>query len=107
MGAVRFETIGVANGREAVVIEHVNRMAPDIAPDWPTAERDGTYRILFEGDPDMQCELSLGRPEDFSDQGMVATTMRIVNAIPYVCDAPPGIVTSADLPLTLPRAAFD
>jgi hypothetical protein len=33
--------------------------------------------------------------------------MRVVNAIPYVHAAPPGLVTSADLPLTLPRAAFD
>jgi hypothetical protein len=107
VGAVRFETIGVSQGRAAVVIEHVNRMAPDIAPEWPSAERDGSYRIEIEGDPDLQCELSVGQPEDFSDQGMVATTMRIVNAIPYVCAAPPGIVGAADLPLTLPCAAFD
>ena len=37
VGAVRFETIGVVDGRDAIVIEHVNRMAPDLAPDWPTA----------------------------------------------------------------------
>ena len=52
VGAVRFETIGVVDGRDAIVIEHVNRMAPDLAPDWPTAARDGTYRIVFDGDPD-------------------------------------------------------
>jgi hypothetical protein len=37
---------------------------------------------------------------------MIATAMRVVNAIPYVCAASPGIVTSADLPATLPRHAF-
>jgi hypothetical protein len=37
---------------------------------------------------------------------MVATTMRIVNAVPAVCAAPPGLVSSLDLPLTLPRGAF-
>jgi hypothetical protein len=37
---------------------------------------------------------------------MIATTMRIVNAVPAVCDAPPGLVSSLDLPLTLPRGAF-
>jgi hypothetical protein len=107
VGAVRFETIGVVDGREAIVIEHVNRMAPDIAPDWPTSTRDGTYRILFRGDPDLTCELQVGQPDDYSAQGMVATTMRVVNAIPYVCEAPPGLVTSADLPPTLPRHAFE
>jgi hypothetical protein len=107
VGAVRFETIGVVDGRDAIVIEHVNRMAPEIAPDWPTASRDGTYRILFAGEPDLTCELQVGQREDFSAQGMLATAMRAVNAIPYVCAAPPGIVSSADLPLTLPNRAFE
>jgi len=107
VAAVRFETIGVVEGRDAIVIEHVNRAAPDVAPDWPTASRDGTYRIMVDGDPSLTCELTLGTAGDFSEQGMIATTMRVVNAIPYVCDAPPGLVSSADLPPLLPRHAFE
>ncbi len=107
VGAVRFETIGVIGGRDAIVIEHVNRMAPEIAPDWPTAARDGTYRIVFDGEPRLQCELTLGSPSDFSAQGMIATAMRVVNAIPAVCAAAPGIATSAELPTTLPLFAFE
>jgi len=106
VGAVRFETIGVVDGREAIVIEHVNRMAPDLAPEWPTAERDGTYRILVEGNPNLSCDLQVGKADTAGDEGMVATTMRIVNAIPYVCDAPAGLVSSLDLPLTTPKHAF-
>jgi hypothetical protein len=108
VGAVRFETIGVVDGRDAIVIEHVNRMAADLAPEWPTAGCDGTYRVVVDGDPSFTCELRLGRSgDDSSEAGMVATTMRVVNAIPFVCDADAGIVTSTDLPLTLPRHAFD
>jgi len=107
VAAVRFETIGVVDGRDAIVIEHVNRMANDIAPDWPTARRDGTYRICFEGDPDMTCELEMGTPDTFVRDGLIGTAMRVINAIPYVCEAAPGVVTSADLPTTLPRHAFD
>lgn len=106
VGAVRFETIGVIDGRDAIVIEHVNRMALDLAPEWPNADRDGTYRILLDGEPSLQCELTLGAPENFSEHGMVATTMRIVNAIPGVCSAAPGVVTATDLPLTLPPNPF-
>jgi 2,4-diaminopentanoate dehydrogenase len=106
VGAVRFETIGVVDGRDAIVIEHVNRMAADLAPDWPVAERDGTYRILIEGEPSMSCTLTVGSPDTASDDGMVATAMRIVNAIPFVCDAAPGITDSLRLPLTLPRHAM-
>jgi hypothetical protein len=32
--------------------------------------------------------------------------MRVVNAVPYVVAAPPGLLTYMDLPLTLPRNAF-
>ena len=104
---MRFETIGVVDGRDAIVIEHVNRMANDIAPDWPTAVRDGTYRIVFDGDPGMTCELQMGTPETFVESGLVGTAMRVINAIPFVCEAAPGLVTSADLPATLPRHAFE
>jgi len=106
VGAVRFETIGVVGGEDAITIEHVNRMAADLAPDWPTAERDGTYRVMVDGSPSMQCELVLGRPGTSSAEGMVATAMRIVNAVPHVCDAPPGLVSSLDLPHTLPVDPF-
>lgn len=106
VGAIRMETIGVVGGRDAIVIEHVNRMADDIAPDWPTAGRDGTYRIVIEGNPGMQCEMTVGTAETASAEGMVATTSRIVNAIPYVVGAPAGLVSSLDLPLTLPRSPF-
>ena len=57
VGAVRFETIGVVDGKDAIVIEHVNRMARDLAPEWPSPTRDGTYRIVIEGNPDLTCEL--------------------------------------------------
>jgi 2,4-diaminopentanoate dehydrogenase len=106
VGAVRFETIGVIDGRDAIVIEHVNRMAPDLAPDWTVPEVDGTYRIVIEGDPDLTCDLRVGTPGDASAAGMVATTMRCVNAIPSVCAAPPGILTAMDLGLTLAADAF-
>ena len=31
-GAIRTQTIGVVDGRDVIMIEHVNRMAPDLAP---------------------------------------------------------------------------
>jgi hypothetical protein len=38
---------------------------------------------------------------------MVSTAMRVVNAIPYVVDAAPGLLSSLDIPTTLPRHVFD
>jgi 2,4-diaminopentanoate dehydrogenase len=106
VGAIRTQAIGVVDGREVIVIEHVNRMAADLAPDWPTADRDGTYRIEIEGDPDIVCEMAAGDPEHARPGAMVATAMRVVNAVPYIVDAPPGLLTSLDLPITAPKHPF-
>ncbi len=105
-GAIRMETIGVVDGQPAIVIEHVNRMAADIAPQWPVAARDGTYRVIIEGTPSLTCELTIGDSESPSDDGMIATAMRVINAIPYVVQAQPGILTALDLPITAPLRPF-
>ncbi|OBF12231.1 dihydrodipicolinate reductase [Mycobacterium sp. ACS4054] len=108
-GAVRTRAAGVVNGREAIVIEHVIRMARDVAPGWPTSEFDATYRVDIEGDPDIHCVMTLGAAEGHGAgrAAMASTAMRVVNAIPYVVDAPAGLVSSLDIPTTLPLYAFD
>lgn len=109
VGAVRAVTTGVVNGHPVITIEHINRMAPDLAPEWASAP-NGTYRIIIEGQPHIECDLRLGTedtPESANDNAMEATAMRVVNAIPYVVDAAPGIATSMDLPITAPRNAID
>jgi hypothetical protein len=107
-GAVRTRAAGVVDGREAIVIEHIIRMARDVAPDWPTSESDATYRVDIEGDPDIHCVLTLGAAEGHGAgrAAIAATAMRVVNAIPYVVDAPPGLLSSLDIPTTLPRHVF-
>ncbi|OBK07315.1 dihydrodipicolinate reductase, partial [Mycobacterium sp. 1245852.3] len=44
-GAVRTRAAGVVNGREAIVIEHVTRLAHDVAPAWPKGIGDLSYRV--------------------------------------------------------------
>ncbi|OBB25028.1 dihydrodipicolinate reductase [Mycolicibacterium elephantis] len=108
-GAVRAETTGVVDGHPVITIEHINRMAPDLAPEWASAP-NGTYRLIIEGQPHIECDLRLGTedtPESANANAMEATAMRVVNAIPYVVDAAPGIATSLDLPITAPRNALD
>lgn len=107
VGAVRFETIGIVNGEDKIIIEHVNRMDKDIAPHWPKGPRDGTYRLVVEGDPNMSCEFFPGKNEITAGyEGMVITCMRAVNAIPYVVEAEAGVLDSMTLPLTLPKESF-
>jgi hypothetical protein len=107
-GAVSTRVAGVVDGREAIVVEHIIRMARDVAPDWPQSDHDASYLVDIEGDPDVHCAMTLGAAEGHAagQAAMTATAMRVVNAIPYVVEAPPGLLSSLDLPNTLPRHVF-
>lgn len=114
-GALRMQAIGVVNGREAIVIEHVTRLAHDVAPDWPRGIGDLSYRVVITGQPDIDCAMAVtlrdpqkaGIGDMTSGAGaMVATAMRVVNAIPYVVAAQPGLLSSVDLPPTIPLGSF-
>ncbi|KUI39976.1 dihydrodipicolinate reductase [Mycobacterium sp. GA-1199] len=107
-GAVSTRAAGVVNGREAIVVQHIIRMARDVAPDWLSSEFDATYRVDIDGDPDIHCAMNVGAAEGHGagHAAMAATAMRVVNAIPYVVAAPAGLLSSLDLPNTLPRHAF-
>jgi hypothetical protein len=98
---VRFEVQGIVDGRPAVVAAHVNRLRADIGPDWPalSADRSG-YRMEISGSPSYTCEIEpVGDHGDHNEAGILGTAMRVVNAIPAVCAAPPGLVSPLDLPL--------
>jgi hypothetical protein len=114
-GAIRMKAIGVVDGREAIIVEHVTRLAHSVAPDWPIGIGDLSYRVVITGDPDIDCTLAAalrdpgraGIASMTSGAGaMVATAMRVVNAVPYVVDAAPGLLSAVDLPLTIPKNVF-
>jgi 4-hydroxy-tetrahydrodipicolinate reductase len=97
---LRFEVQGIVNGRPAIVLEHVTRLRDDLAPEWPAPPKGGGYRIEIVGDPCWTLELGmLGADGDHNTGGLLATAMRLLNAIPAVCAAPPGLLTPTDLPL--------
>ncbi|MEO6794714.1 MAG: diacylglycerol kinase [Mycobacterium sp.] len=99
--ALRFEVRGMVNGQPAVVLEHVTRLREDLCPDWPQpAQPGGSYRVEITGEPSYAMDLCLSSPNgDHNHAGLVATAMRVVNAIPAVVAAEPGIRTTLDLPL--------
>ncbi|WNG86616.1 diacylglycerol kinase [Mycobacterium sp. ITM-2016-00317] len=98
--AIRFEVRGMKDGNVAVVLEHVTRLRDDLCPDWPQpAQHGGSYRIEITGEPSYTLELCLSSPHgDHNHAGLVATAARVVNAIPAVVVAAPGIVTARELP---------
>ena len=105
MGSVRFQVVGTVDGVPRVTLEHVTRTAPDQVPEWPTPlEGDGCYRVEITGEPHMKVEFTHhGEHGDHNVSGMIVTAQRLVNAVPAVVAATPGLVTALDLPLVTGR----
>jgi len=106
--ALRFEVFGMVDGKAAVVLEHVTRLREDLCPDWPQpAQPGGSYRVEITGEPSYAVDVCLSsRKGDHNHAGLVATAMRVVNAIPAVVAAPAGIRTTLDLPLITGRGLY-
>jgi 4-hydroxy-tetrahydrodipicolinate reductase len=101
---LRFEVRGMRGGRPVIVLEHVTRLADDIGPHWPQPAGQGGYRVVVRGEPNYTVDLQLmGTDGDHNTGGLKATAMRLVNAVPAVVQASPGLVTALDLPLITGR----
>jgi 2,4-diaminopentanoate dehydrogenase len=113
IAGMRSTLTGYFEGRATLVIDHVTRMHDDIAPDWPQphisiqprdlgyggASGRGVYRVEIEGSPSMRCEFELADDHDHDLGARMAGASRMVNAIPAVCAAKPGLLSALDLPL--------
>ncbi|MGA8256488.1 MAG: diacylglycerol kinase [Nocardioides sp.] len=101
IAAVRFGVEGLRDGRPVIIVEHVNRLTNDAAPDWayPPDGRLGVHRVVVEGSPgvEINSHVGLGGVSE-TEAGVVATAARVVNAIDAVCTARPGLLGVVDLP---------
>jgi hypothetical protein len=105
-GALRFEVQGIVDGEPRIVVEHVTRIAPGVAPDWPVPPDggDGAHRVVIEGRP--RIEVSLEATDEGGNRaagGNATAANRLVNAIPWLRAAEPGLYDGLDVPLSPAR----
>ncbi|OBI80059.1 diacylglycerol kinase [Mycobacterium sp. E740] len=101
VAAVRFEIEGMVAGKPVIVVEHVTRLRGDLRPDWAQpAQPGGSYRVEITGEPSYTMDICpTSRNGDHNYAAILAAAGRIVNAIPDVVAAAPGIRTTLDMPL--------
>jgi 4-hydroxy-tetrahydrodipicolinate reductase len=103
VAAIHFTINGIYNGETRIQLEHVNRIGPDAAPDWPRGHQDDVYRVEIVGSPSITQETAFrftdGTGRDAATAGCLATGLRALYAVPAVNELPPGWVTPLDLPL--------
>lgn len=108
IAALKFSITGMVAERPAIVVEHVTRTRDDLRPDWARPPSGGgAYRVEITGEPSYVVDIVPSSAHgDHNHAAIVAACGRIVNAIPDVVAAEPGIRTTLDLPLPTGRGTY-
>ena len=111
VAAQRFRWEATVRG-EPVVTAAVNWLMGQehLDPAWSFGAGGERFEVEVTGDPGSLTTFKGWHPVSIEaglrrNPGVVATAMHCVNAIPYVCEAAPGLVTYLDLPPVAGRAA--
>ena len=108
VAAQRFTWDGTVDGTPRVTARVNWLMGEDLDPPWTLG--DQRFEIAFDADPPLHVTFHGLHPpvvgQDLDrNPGLMATAHHCVNAVPYVCEAEPGVRTYLDLPLMSGRAA--
>ena len=108
LAVLQFEIRGMVKGHPAIVIEHITRLRPDLRPDLPQpAAGGGSYRVEITGEPSYAVDIVPSSLKgDHNHAAIAGAAGRIINAIPGVIAAPPGIRTTLDLPLVTGKGLY-
>ena len=104
LGGCYLKYMGTVNDVPKIEIHLEWQMTPHTEPHW---DIQACYISQIDGDPCIYSKhmifpkpgTDFSSPEAFASVGMTVTGMPALNAIRAVVEAPPGCVTSADLPL--------
>ncbi|MFD0008331.1 dihydrodipicolinate reductase [Streptomyces sp. NPDC127178] len=101
-GAVRLEVQGLVEGEPRIIVEHVTRIHATCAPDWPAPPDAGAgaHRVIIEGRP--RIEVTVEATDEGLNRaagGNATAAGRLVNAIDWLAEAPPGLYDALDIPL--------
>ena len=97
VAALRTVISGMRHGKVLMSMTPTWYCTTDIDADWDL--RPDGWHIVVEGDAPFEMSLRFTTPDERKAAVTPGyTAHRAINAIPYVCEAPPGIRTVVDLP---------
>lgn len=100
-GAMRFEVQGIVGGVPRIVVEHITRIHPSCAPDWPVPPNgSGAHRVIIEGRPRIEVTVeATDEGGNYAAGGNATAVGRLVGAINWLVAAEPGLYDALDVPL--------
>lgn len=97
VSGVRFGVRGMVDGEARFEVEHVTKLRDQDFPEVPFPGMGG-YRVEVDGEPCVKLDLELSQHNgDPASAALSTVAHTIVNAIPKVCDAEPGVLSYIDL----------
>jgi hypothetical protein len=111
VAAQRFTWEGTVRGETVISVRTNWFMGEEgFDPAWSFGPEGERFEVEVTGDPSCKVTFHGWHPASIEaglkrNNGIVATAIHVVSAIPYVCQAAPGIKTYLDLPLVAGRAA--
>ncbi|MDE2405249.1 MAG: dihydrodipicolinate reductase [Sphingomonadales bacterium] len=101
IGAIRMGVHGWHKGREVLTRHSLWYVTRDTDPAWDY--RDSGWRMQVRGDTSLDVSIAFDvAPGDYAAYSPGLTAHPIVNALPQVCAAAPGLLETADLPMPAP-----
>jgi len=103
VAALRITVAGMKSGKPALQFRANWYCSRDIDQDWDL--RDMGWRVNFDTDTPMVVDIAFPRIEgqELAEQMSGYTAHPAVNAVPYVCEAAPGILNNLDIPTIVPQ----
>jgi len=100
-GAFWLKVIGKSGGRERIVIDHITRIHPSCAPDWPQPDEGvGDHRVVVDGDPRLTILSRADVPGGTrADGGNTTAANRLLGALNWLADQKPRIYDGLDVPM--------
>ena len=106
-GAFWLKIIGWSKGKQRIVVDHITRIDPSCAPDWPQPDEGvGDHRVIVDGDPQLTIVSRADVPGGTrADGGNTTAANRLLGAIEWLATQKPGIYDGLDVPLHTPLPA--
>ncbi len=107
VAAMKTTVSGMRQGKPLMTFTTTWFVSTDVdtgdGPKWEYRTPSG-WHVVLQGDCPLDVSISFPvAPEGYAEMTPGLTAHRPVNAVPYVCDAPAGIRTTADLPQIIAR----
>jgi 4-hydroxy-tetrahydrodipicolinate reductase len=104
IGGMRMNIAAIHKGQRVLTRSSTWYVTKDLEPQWELLESGVHFRV--EGDLPLAISVTIPvSPEAYPKISPAMTANPVVNAVPYICDAKPGILHTDELPLIVGKFA--